>query len=67
MGTLATKYNNKVCFFYAKLTIKKRYSQSHSQGLVQGDLENKMKSNWENAQQMITDNQTNIGMEDLFS
>jgi len=30
--------------FYAKLTIKKGYSQSHSQGLVQ-DLENKMKSN----------------------
>jgi len=31
--------------FYAKLTIKKRYSQTHSQGLVQGDLENKTKSN----------------------
>ena len=31
-------------FFYAKLTIKKRYSQSHSQGLVQGDVENKTKS-----------------------
>jgi len=33
--------------FNTKLTIKKRYSQSHSQGLVQGDLENKTKSNWE--------------------
>lgn len=36
-------------YFYAKLAIKKRYLQSHSRGLVQGDLERK--SNEQNAQQ----------------
>jgi len=43
-------YSNLLPFFYAKLTIKKRYSQSHSQGLVQGDLENKRKNKKQNVQ-----------------